>query len=85
MNENEKNEVMMVEQETIQEPETYYEEEERSGMSTGVAMLIGSGLTLAAIAVGKKLKKVYNNIKAAKAKEQSEAVEGEVVEEIDNK
>lgn len=85
MNENEKNEVMMVEQETTQEPETYYEEEERSGMSTGVAMLIGSGLTLAAIAVGKKLKKVYNNIKAAKAMKQSEAVEGEVVEEIDNK
>lgn len=82
MNENEKNEVM-VEQETTQEPEIYYEEG-RSGMSTGVAMLIGSGLTLAAIAVGKKLKKVYDNIKASKA-EKPEVVEDEVVEgESDN-
>ena len=83
MNENEKNEVRMVEQETTQEPETYYEEEERSGMSTGVAMLIGSGLTVAAIVVGKKLKKVYDKVKA-KAKKESEVVEGEVVEETND-
>lgn len=39
---------------------------ESSGIGTGLAMLIGSGLTIAAVAVGKKLKKVYDNRKANK-------------------
>lgn len=62
MNENEK-EIMEVE--VIEEPETEIAEE-HSGIGTGVAMLIGSGLTLATIFVGKKLKKMYDKAKAKK-------------------
>ena len=39
---------------------------ERSGIGTGWAMLIGSGLTLAAIAAGKKAKKMWQDHKAKK-------------------
>lgn len=45
-----------------------------SGMSTAVAMLIGSGLTLATIAVVKKVKKVIANHKAKKELENEEAL-----------
>ena len=40
--------------------------EEDSKMGTGLAMLIGGGLTLAVIAVGKKLKKIWSEHKAQK-------------------
>lgn len=44
---------------------------EKSGISTGVAMLIGAGLTFA-IGAGVKLgKKLYDNYKAKKAFEQA--------------
>lgn len=52
---------------------------ERSGIGTGWAMLIGSGLTLAAIAAGKKAKKMWMDHKAKK--EQPVEVP-EVVEEV---
>lgn len=75
MNENEKNEVMLVEEEeTNNEPEVI--EEEHSGMSTGLAMLIGGGLALGAVALGKKLKKVWAKRKAQT--DASEVVDGEV-------
>lgn len=53
---------------------TPYEEENEeimkpnghSGMGTGLAMIIGSGLTLAAIAGGKKLKELWDKRKTKK-------------------
>lgn len=55
-----------------EENEEIMETNERSGMGTGLAMIIGSGLTLAAIAGGKKLKKLWDKHKTKK--EQSEVV-----------
>lgn len=46
--------------------EEIMESNERSGMGTGLVMIIGSGLTLAAIAGGKKLKKLWDKRKAQK-------------------
>ena len=54
------NEELMTMEEVTEESEGT---ETRSGMGTGLAMLIGGGLTLAAIAGGKKLKKVWKNHK----------------------
>lgn len=65
MNENE----IMVNEEVMEEPEVI---EESSGMSTGLAVLIGSGLTLAAIAAVKKGKKVWDKIKAKKEAKKAE-------------
>lgn len=66
----------------VNEPEV---QEESAGMSTGMAMLIGSGLTIATIALAKKGKKVIGNAlakrKAAKAKK--EVIEGEAEEIIE--
>ena len=62
-----------MEENEIMETEVMIEEsegtEKSSGMGTGLAMLIGSGLTLAAIAGGKKLKKVWDNRKIKKEKQ----------------
>lgn len=55
-----------------EENEEIMETNERSGMGTGLAMIIGSGLTLAAIAGGKKLKKLWDKHKTKK--EQSEVI-----------
>lgn len=44
----------------------------RSGMGTGLAMLIGGGLTLAVIVGGKKLRKVWLNHKAKKEQDVEE-------------
>lgn len=52
-------------------------EESKSGMSTGVAMLIGGGITLAVTAGVKKLRKVLANKKAKK----EVVVESKVVNE----
>lgn len=60
------NEVMNYEEEMIPEVETYEMESEGSGLSTGVAMLIGAGLTIAATAAVKLGKKVYAAYKAKK-------------------
>lgn len=72
MNENEKME--LVEVENNEEPEVV---EERSGMSTGLAMLIGAGLALAGAKVAKFAKKKYDEVKA---KKESSATVGEVNE-----
>lgn len=49
-----------------EENEEIMEANERSGMGTGLAMIIGGGLTLAAIAGGKKLKKLWDKRKTEK-------------------
>lgn len=43
-----------------------------SGMSTGLAMLIGAGLTAASVAAVKLGKKVFASIKAKKARKEAE-------------
>lgn len=45
------------------------ETEERSGIGMVLAMIIGSGVTLAAFAGGKKLKKLWNEHKNKKERE----------------
>ena len=61
----ENNDLVNVNEEIVETEETE-EIPERSGIGTGWAMLIGSGLTLAAIAAGKKAKKVWADHKAKK-------------------
>lgn len=56
------------------------ETNEGSGIGVGLAMLIGSGLTLAAIAGGKKLMNMWADYKAKK--EQNE-VEAEIFDDSD--
>lgn len=81
MNENEKNEVMEnTEVDYLVPVESYDDEEERSGSGVGIGMLIGSGLTVAAIVVGKKLKGLYDKHKAKK-EQNPKVVDAEVVEE----
>lgn len=58
-------EVIEVEEENVAEGKT--------GMATGLAMLIGGGLALAGAAGVKKLKKVIANHKAKKAAEAEES------------
>lgn len=73
---NENNEIMEM-NEVNEEPEVI--EEERSEMGTGLAMLIGAGLTIAAIAAVKKGRKVWAKIKAKK-EAASETEESKVIE-----
>lgn len=49
-----------------EENEEIMETNENSGMGTGLAMILGGGLTLVAIAGGKKLKKLWDKRKAQK-------------------
>lgn len=64
------NEIMVQENEevmpTVYKPEVT-ESEENSGMGTGAAVLLGSVLTLGAIAGAKLLKKVYRHVKEKRA------------------
>ena len=76
------NEIMNAETEVMEpEFEATEMENENSGVGTGVAMLIGAGLTLATTAVVKLGKKLWTNHKAKKELRQPE--EGEVVEPTD--
>lgn len=67
--------------------ETEIEETEGSGISTGVAMLIGGLLTAGGYFAGKGIKKAYKFIKTKKTKnkefldEDFDDFEGELVEE----
>lgn len=66
--ENRENEIIELAEYQPDEVEEYEETtEEKSGMSTGLAMLIGSGLTVAGIAAWKFAKKKYDQFKARKA------------------
>lgn len=60
MNENENMELV----ETTEEPEVY--EEERSGMSTGLAMLVGGLIAIGGVKAIKFAKRKYSEYKAAK-------------------
>lgn len=71
----EDNEIMTTEVTTTEEPEVC---EEKSGMSTGLAMLIGGAIVAGVYAGGKKLKKVLDKRKAQKEAEQT--VESEATE-----
>lgn len=63
-------EIMNYEEEEVMEPEETTEvESEETGMSTGVAMLIGAGLTVAAAAAVKLGKKLVAKFRAKKALE----------------
>ena len=63
-------EIVNYEEEEVMEPEETTEvESEETGMSTGVAMLIGAGLTVAAAAAVKFGKKLVAKFRAKKALE----------------
>lgn len=72
--ENENNKLMVVENENDEIEEYSEEYSEESRMSTGLAMLIGSGLTLATVA-GVKL---FKNWRANKKKNEEECEDSEV-------
>lgn len=55
-------------------------EEVDSGMSTGLAMLIGGGLTVAGIAAAKFAKKKYLQFKAKKEQAKNDVIEVKAVE-----
>lgn len=63
-----------------EENEEITETNDRSGMGTGLAMIIGSGLTLAAIAGGKKLKELWDKHKSQK--EQSDVLFVDSIPEV---
>lgn len=63
----------MIELVETNEPEVVDVEVEESGMSTGVAMLIGSGLTLAVMAGVKKGREWWKKHKAKRAEIEAEA------------
>lgn len=79
------NELTKINEEIEDETEEIEEIPERSGIGTGWAMLIGSGLTLAGIAIGKKAKKAWANRKTKKetpkADEPVAEAEAEIVED----
>lgn len=74
MNENEN----MVNEAVVEEEEF---ENNEGGIGTGLAILIGSGLTVAAIVAGKKLKGLYDNYKAKKASKENDS-DDEIVDVI---
>lgn len=74
------NEIMNYEDTDITEVEEPEVEMTESGMSAGVAMLIGAGLTIATGAVVKLGKKLFT---AYKAKKESKKTEDEELEDAD--
>lgn len=77
------NEIMNYEEE-VMEPEVEVEPNEKSsGMGTGVAMLIGAGLTIATTAVIKFGKKLYAKHKAKKQQKAEDDCEEACSEEFD--
>lgn len=81
------NELTRIDEEEIEEENLESEEDAKSsGIGTGWAMLIGSGLTLTAIAVGKKAKKAWRSYKAKKEQERAweKEILGQAHEIIDN-
>lgn len=71
----ENNEIMNYDEMEVMDDEIVTEE--KAGIGTGVAMLIGAGLTIAVGAVVKLAKKGIENIKAKKAAQKSDEVCGE--------
>lgn len=81
------NEIMNYDETAIEEVENDNDEVEvkDSGISTGVAMLIGAGLTIATGGLIKLGKKLVNKYKAKKAEQKTEAESDEdyEYEEVD--
>lgn len=79
------NEIMNYDETAIEEVENDNDEVEvkDSGMSTGVAMLIGAGLTIATGGLIKLGKKLVNKYKAKKAEQKTEAEADEDYEVVD--
>jgi hypothetical protein len=79
------NEIMNYDETAIEEVENDNNEVEvkDSGMSTGVAMLIGAGLTIATGGLIKLGKKLVNKYKAKKAEQKTEAEADEDYEVVD--
>lgn len=79
------NEIMNYDETAIEEVENDNDEVEvkDSGISTGVAMLIGAGLTIATGGLIKLGKKLVNKYKAKKAEQKTEAESDEDYEEVD--
>lgn len=75
------NEMNYEEEVMIPEVDTFEMEDEKTGMATGVAMLIGAGLTAASVAVVKLGKKAFAAYKAKK--ELRRPSEDDVVEVTD--
>lgn len=79
------NEIMNYDETAIEEVENDNDEVEVKdfGMSTGVAMLIGAGLTIATGGLIKLGKKLVNKYKAKKAEQKTEAEADEDYEVVD--
>lgn len=79
------NEIMNYDETAIEEVENDNDEVEvkDSGISTGVAMLIGAGLTIATGGLIKLGKKLVNKYKAKKAEQKTEAESDEDYEVVD--
>lgn len=79
------NEIMNYDETAIEEVENDNDEVEvkDSGMSTGVAMLIGAGLTIATGGLIKLGKKLVNKYKVKKAEQKTEAEADEDYEVVD--
>lgn len=75
------NEIMNYEEEMTNEVGTYEMEPENSGISKGVAVLIGAGLTAASIAAVKLGKKAFA---AFKAKKEARSVDEDDFVEVDD-
>lgn len=75
MNENE----IMMNEEVIENPEII--EEEGNGNNLGLGILIGSGLTLAGIAIVKKGKVVYSKLKERRRMSKPKDARFEVIDE----
>lgn len=70
---------------TTENNETIEEEVEvSSGLGTGLAILIGSGLTLAAVAGGRKLKKMWKTRKTEEESTEHHENDGDEVENSDS-
>lgn len=78
------NEIMNYDEVMVTENEVFETEAGNSEMGTGVAMLIGAGLTLATAAIVKLGKKAYATLKAKKEqKAEEDEFEDVAYEEID--
>ena len=75
MNENE----IMMNEEVIENPEII--EEEGNGNNLGLGILIGSGLTLAVIAIVKKGKVAYSKLKERRRMSKPKDAQFEVIDE----
>jgi len=73
--ENQENEIIELAEYQPDEVEDEETMEEKSGIGTGMAMLIGSGLTVAGIAAWKFAKKKYGQFKAKRRMVPAEAAE----------